>query len=188
MTETTAAPGLATLGSSVTDSAEKVERIREILVGPLLREYTQKLEMSKRELARLQQEVTRLNEQLHEQDKNLRKQMREENERLHAELQEQDQRQTRLLQETEQRQLQQVEEMAQQHTQQAHQLGGQIQRSERTILDELSRLASQLNHAKTDRITLADLLIELGANLKTNDPAPLTKVVDLLDQLQEELQ
>jgi hypothetical protein len=38
-----------------------------------------------------------------------------------------------------------------------------------------------------DRPTLGDLLIDIGQNLKANDPTPLALVPDLLDQLSQEL-
>ena len=176
------------LAGSVTESTEKVERIREILFGAQLREYGQKFDLLQRELARLQQEVGRLNEQVREQDKTLRKQMREESDRLVAQLQDQDARQTQQLQASEQRQLQQLHDLDQRHTQHAQQFGEQIRRSERALLDELGHVAVQLNHNKADRDTLGALLIDLGTNLKSNDPVPLQKVTDVVDLLGEELQ
>ena len=172
------------LAGSVTESTEKVERIREILFGSHLREYGQKFDLLQRELVRLQQEVGRLNEQLREQDKTLRKQVREESDRLVSQLQDQDARQAQQLQAAEQRQLQQLHDLDQRHTQQ---LGAQIQRSERALLDELSQVATQLNHNKADRSSLGALLMDLGASLKSNDPAPLNKVADIVDLLGEEL-
>ncbi len=172
---------------SVTESTEKVERIREILFGVQMREYTQKLDVVQHEVTRLQQETGRLHDQLQEQEKNFRCQMREENDRLSAQLQEQGAQQSQLLQEAERRQTQQRQDVDQRHRQHVQQLGEQIQHSEYTVLDQLSQLASRLNYAKVDRSTLGELLIDLGTNLKANAADPLTKVPGLLDQLSEEL-
>lgn len=176
------------LQGSVTDSAEKVERIREILFGAQMREFTQKFDLLQREVVRLQQEVGRLNEQLREQDKTLRKQLREDGERLMAQLQEQETRQAQQLTAAEQRQTEQLQNVDQRHTQHAQQLGDQIRRAERAVLNELSQVSNELNHAKADRGVLGNLLIDLGASLKTKTPDPIVKVTDVLDQLSEELQ
>ncbi|MFN8489226.1 MAG: hypothetical protein U0350_16710 [Caldilineaceae bacterium] len=182
------APTTAALPGSVTDSSEKVERIREILFGAQMREFTQKFDLVQREVVRLQQEIIRLNEQLREQDKTLRKQLREEGERLATQLQEQDARQGQQLTAAEQRQLEQLQNVDQRHTQHAQQLGEQIRRTERAVLGELSQVSTELNHAKADRSVLGNLLIDLGASLKAKTPDPITKVTDVLDQLSEELQ
>lgn len=175
------------LQGSVTDSTEKVERIREILFGAQMREFTQKFDLLQREVVRLQQEIGRLNEQLREQDKTLRKQLREDGERLTTQLQEQETRQAQQLTAAEQRQMEQLQNVDQRHTQHAQQLGEQIRRTERAVLNELSQVSSELNHAKADRSVLGNLLIDLGANLKAKTPDPIAKVTDVLDQLSEEL-
>lgn len=163
MTETKAVAG--EVSGNITESKEKVDRVRDILFGSYVRDYGQKFDRLNQELIRLNQEIERLQEQLREQDK----------------------RQLQQLQSAEQRLAQALYDLDARHTEQAQQLGVQMRSTERAMFDEVSRLSNQLNHNKADRTLLADLLIELGTNLKTTDPAPLPVSVDLLDQLSEEL-
>jgi uncharacterized protein YukE len=163
MTEIKAVAG--EVSGNITESKEKVDRVRDILFGSYVRDYGQKFDRLNQELMRLNQEMERLQEQLREQDK----------------------RQIQQLQSAEQRLVQAIYDLDARHTEQAQQLGVRMQSTERVVFDEVSRLSNQLNHSKADRTLLADLLIELGTNLKTTDPAPLPPSVDWLDQLSEEL-
>jgi hypothetical protein len=49
---------------------EKIDRVRDIIFGPQMRDYDQQLQSIKRDLDRLQQEIDHLNERLVEQDGN----------------------------------------------------------------------------------------------------------------------
>ena len=49
---------------------EKMDRVRDIIFGPQMRDYDQQLQSVKRDLERLQQEIDHLNERLVEQDGN----------------------------------------------------------------------------------------------------------------------
>ena len=49
---------------------EKMDRVRDIIFGPQMRDYEQKFKIIKRDLERMQQEVNQLNERLTEQDTN----------------------------------------------------------------------------------------------------------------------
>ena len=49
---------------------EKMDRVRDIIFGPQMRDYDQQLQSMKRDLERLQQEIDHLNERLVEQDGN----------------------------------------------------------------------------------------------------------------------
>ncbi|MDQ3249896.1 MAG: hypothetical protein M3Q45_11900 [Chloroflexota bacterium] len=179
--------GSAELIGNVTESTEKVDRVRDILFGSHMRDYAQKFDTLTRELARLQQEVARLHEQLREQDKTLRKQLRDDSERLTLQWQEQEQRHTQQLQASEQNQAHQIQALDQRHMHQAERLGEQVRHTEATLLSEVSRLTGQLNHTKTDRSTLADLFMQLSASLQEHTPASLPEPADLLDQLSQEL-
>jgi len=163
MTETKTV--ISEASGNITESKEKVDRVRDILFGSYMRDYGQKFDRLTRELVRLNQEIDRLQEQLRDQDK----------------------RQSQQLQSAEQRLAQALYDLDARHTEQAQQLGSQVRSSERAVFDEVSRLSNQLNHNKADRTLLATLLIELGTTLKTTDPTPLPPNVDLLDQLSEEL-
>jgi chromosome segregation ATPase len=76
-------------------TAQEVERIRDIIFGPQMRDYEQRFQAAQRDLSRLQQELDRLNEQLSEQDREqgkrlqaLRGEMRQADDDLRDELRE----------------------------------------------------------------------------------------------------
>lgn len=76
-------------------TAQEVERIRDIIFGPQMRDYEQRFQAAQRDLSRLQQELDRLNERLSEQDREqgtklqaLRGEMRQADDDLRDELRE----------------------------------------------------------------------------------------------------
>ncbi len=84
-----------------TESVQEVDRIRDIIFGPQMRDYQQRFQMFQRDLERLQQEIDRLTEQLADQDssqskklQNLRREMRKADDGLRDELRETAQRLT----------------------------------------------------------------------------------------------
>jgi len=79
--------------------SQDVERIRDIIFGSQMRDYSQRFEVVERDLARLQGEIDRLTEQLAEQDSDqtkklqaLRRDMRQADDDLRNELRETAQR------------------------------------------------------------------------------------------------
>ena len=82
-------------------SSQDVERIRDIIFGTQMRDYQQQFGAVQRDLARLQQDVDQLNEQLAKQDSNLgqkvqalRREMRKADDDLRTELRDTAQRLT----------------------------------------------------------------------------------------------
>jgi DNA anti-recombination protein RmuC len=76
-------------------NSQDVERIRDIIFGTQMRDYQQRFEAVQRDLARLQQQLDRLTEQLAEQDNNqgkkvqsLRQEVRQADDDLRSELRE----------------------------------------------------------------------------------------------------
>lgn len=72
---------------------QDVERIRDIIFGPQMRDYQQRFEAFQRDLARLQQQLDHLSEQVAEQDTNqgkkvqsLRQEVRQADDDLRSEL------------------------------------------------------------------------------------------------------
>jgi len=87
--------------TSQTESVQEVDRIRDIIFGPQMRDYQQRFQMFQRDLERLQQEIDRLTEQLADQDssqskklQDLRREMRKADNGLRDELRETAQRLT----------------------------------------------------------------------------------------------
>ncbi|RIK35100.1 MAG: hypothetical protein DCC55_31350 [Chloroflexi bacterium] len=178
---------IAEMASSVAESGDKVERIRELIFGAHMRDYAQKFDLINREVTRLNREIERLNQLLRDQDNAHKRQLRDEVERLTAQLHEQDQRQTQQLQEVDQRQTRETESLAQKQSERMQEMDRVMATGDRDLLDKLRELADQLNDLKVDRSTLGDLLVDLGNSLKKNAPAPLTDDIDVLDQLSAEL-
>lgn len=75
------------------ESGQEVERIRDIIFGPYIRDYEQRFQIVQRDLERLQQELDRLAEQLTDQESDqskklqaLRREMRQADDSLRDEL------------------------------------------------------------------------------------------------------
>ena len=75
------------------DTPQEVDRIRDIIFGPQMRDYEQRFQTVQRDLDRLQQATDRLNEQLADQDsaqakklQALRQEMRQADDDLRTEL------------------------------------------------------------------------------------------------------
>ncbi|HMN26787.1 MAG TPA: hypothetical protein PKE45_01440 [Caldilineaceae bacterium] len=178
---------IAEMTSSVAESGDKVERIRELIFGGHIREYGQKFDLLNREISRLNREIERLNQQLRDQESVAKRQLRDESERLNTQLQEQDRRQSQQLQEVDRRQTAEVEALEQKHSQRMQEMDRVTLASDRDLLEKLRVLTDQLNDIKVDRVSLGDLLVNLGSSLKQNTPAPLTGDLDVLDQLSGDL-
>jgi len=87
--------------TSQTESVQEVDRIRDIIFGPQMRDYQQRFQIFQRDLERLQQEIDHLTEQLADQDssqskklQDLRREMRKADDGLRGELRETAQRLT----------------------------------------------------------------------------------------------
>ena len=77
----------------IPQTPEKMDRVRDIIFGPQMRDYEQRFKVVRRDFERLQQEIDQLNERLTEQDTNqlkklqsLHRDMRQADEDLRAEL------------------------------------------------------------------------------------------------------
>ncbi|MCB0195112.1 MAG: hypothetical protein KDJ65_24405 [Anaerolineae bacterium] len=116
------------------NAKENVERIRDIIFGPQIRDYEQRFYNVQRDLERLQQELDHLAENLTDQDT-------DQNKKLQT-------------------------------------LRRDMRQSDDDIRNELRQTANKLSFDKVDRVTLGELFIQLGNNLKSGD-----SLVDLLKSL-----
>lgn len=144
-------------------SAESVDRIRDIIFGPKMRDYEQRFETHASDLTRIHAELDRLAEQLAAQAaaqtkalQALRQELRGADNDLRLELKGE------------------VDRLAGQLAEQQAETGASLQalRSELRAADgelreELRRIAQKLTDDKTDRATLGDLFIELGRHVKS---------------------
>jgi predicted nucleic acid-binding Zn-ribbon protein len=90
-----------TSATSAVESAQEMDRVRDIIFGPQMRDYAQRFQAVERDLERLQQEIDRLAEGLADQDssqtkklQNLRREMRRADDGLRDELRQTAQRLT----------------------------------------------------------------------------------------------
>ena len=116
------------------NAKENVERIRDIIFGPQIRDYEQRFYNVQRDLERLQQELDHLAENLTDQDT-------DQNKKLQT-------------------------------------LRRDMRQSDDDIRNELRQTANKLSFDKIDRVTMGELFIQLGNNLKSGD-----SLVDLLKSL-----
>ena len=82
-----------THATSEVEGVQEVDRIRDIIFGPQMRDYAQRFQTVQRDLDRLQQEIARLTEELADQDssqgkklQDLRREMRQADSDLRDEL------------------------------------------------------------------------------------------------------
>jgi chromosome segregation ATPase len=146
------------ISSSGAASVEKVERIRELLFGAQIREYTRRFDAFDRSLTQVQQQ-----------------------------LQQQIQRIGEQLQTHQEQMAQQLQQMAQKQAEQAAATDQQLRTTQATVLAELRDASSQLDQAKVDRAALGTLFAELGTTLQAATAAPTATVTDWLTQLEEQL-
>jgi DNA repair exonuclease SbcCD ATPase subunit len=189
------------------ESTEKLERIREIVFGAQMREYTQRFENLNRDVERLQQENARLNEQLAEQNRLLAQQLSEQNSQLISSIQEQggnlnqklqeldnrqgsqvralDERLSAQLQDSEKRHSARMQDLDSKYAQRSDELQRSLRESEESIRVDLRQNAEALGHAKVDRVSFGDMLVQLGDSLKDSQNSGM--VVDLLEDLMDEI-
>ena len=139
-------------------SAEKVERIRELLFGAQMREYA-------RRFAALEHSLTQVQQQLQQQLQRLGEQLQTHQEQM----------------------AQQLQMMAQKQAEQVAATDQQLRTTQATVLAELRDASSQLDQAKVDRSALGTLFAELGTTLQATAAAPNSSVTDWLSQLEEQL-
>lgn len=168
------------------DSAEKLNRIRDLIFGQQSRELEQKLERQRLELARLSQESTRLGETLRALESSFAAQINALSDRLSAQIEEQHRHQSQLLKESEQRLEQQLQSVNQHLQEQVATLSQALRQSEESIMSEMRTTATRLNDQKTDRVKLGSLLMNIGATLQSHDSAE--EVSDLLMELADTIE
>ena len=123
-------------GASLELDQQGVNRIRDIVFGPQMREYEQRFQQIKNDLERMQQEMERLSDKLIDQDA-------EQLKKLQA-------------------------------------LQQDMRKSDDTLRNELRESSQKLTDEKVDRVTLAELFIELGNNIKSG--GSLTDLLGMLVQ------
>lgn len=190
------------------ESTEKMERIREIVFGAQTREYDQRFDNLGRDVQRLQQEVARLAEQIGEQNRLLSERISNENAQLAAQLKEQGvlfsqqlqeldnrlggqlrdlgQHSSSQFQDVEQRHSARIQEIDAKYSQRGDDLQRALHIAEENLRADLRQNSESLGNAKADRLTLGDMLVQMGNSLKENGGAGMA--ADLLEELINEIE
>lgn len=169
------------------DSAEKINRIRDLIFGPQSRDYEQKFERQRQEISRVTQELNRTQEMIRSLEKTLSAQLKTLGEELSAKGEEQNKRQTRLLSELDQRLTEQIQSIDQHYRSEVERLSEALQQSEESLAAEMRTTTERLHNQKADRVALGDLLMNIGETLKSHDSAEvvnglLQELADTIDE------
>lgn len=163
------------MGNQQAEQPESVDRIRDIIFGPKMRDYDQRFEAIVRDLDRLQQELDGLTDKQTSQNaaqtkssQTLRQELRQADSELRSELKQE---------------LARIEtQMAEQNASQNEELQAlrqELRKANADLREELRQIAQRLTGDKTDRSTLGDLFIELGNQVKSGGSlADLLKGLD----------
>lgn len=188
-----------------TGSAEKVERIRDIIFGTQMRDYTQQFDGVNRALESMAAQSAQLLTQLQEQEERHQRALdraseqhqarlqaqaeihRQEVQRLQSQLAEQAASFHRQLTEQMQQIETQIQQVEERHATNFNALTDQLQKVEERLRSELESVSTALNASKTDRATLGELLVQLGTDLQATSALPLEIGHGSLDQLTDEL-
>jgi len=164
---------------------EKLERIREIVFGQQSREYAQMFERVHRDVSRLQQEVNTLNDQALAQKRSFQARLDQQVENHATQLQEVQQQFTQRLKKLDNEYRIKQAEVDEKQSQDIQELQRMVHRIQDELYNEMRQTSERLTEDKTDRVSLGELLIELGTNLREGPSNSL--MAGLLDELNEDL-
>ncbi len=158
------------------ESPRDVDRVRDIIFGSQMRDYNLKFEAISRDLARLQQELDQLNEQLTTQNaaqtkgqQTLRQELRQADSDQRGELKA----------ELEQLAAREAENDGAQ-SQNLKALRQELRNADSDLREELRQTRQRLTDDKVDRTVLGELFIELGNHIKSG-----SLLADLLTGLEK---
>ena len=167
------------------DSGAKIERVRQLIFGQQIKDYTQRFEVMGQDIARLQSSLNQLNDDMHEQIKTLTQKVQEQDQTQTTHLHEQDRRHTQLLRETDERLSQHQIESDKRHSDHVDELRQLLRQTDESVRSELRTAMEQLDNLKMDRFALSDLLIQLATSMKMAGPEE--EATSLLDELAGDL-
>ena len=169
---------------------QDISRVRDILLGPQMREYEQRFQMLQRDVDRLQKLFEQITEHTQEQTEahamRLASQISEQDMRLSQRLVEESTKATLQIQEIAERLTHESTLQTQRANQETDRFDKQlvnleaslskklqaVQREARTNTDELRQelreMVDSLTHNKTDRQSLGQMLVEMGSQLIGN--------------------
>ncbi|MEM7128327.1 MAG: hypothetical protein AAF702_18490 [Chloroflexota bacterium] len=176
----------STLSESINEeSANKIERVRDLILGPQMRDVFQRLEGLGKDVTRIEDELSRLSHGLQEQSKQLKRDLQQLEHRIDSQIKEQDSRHLEQVTTLDERLTEQISDL---DTRTGSKLQGIIKdlRSlEDVMRGELRQTIDEMDHAKMDRVALGELFAQLGAGLQSRTPE--TELTSLIDAIEQEM-
>lgn len=168
------------------DSLDKIDRIRDLIIGPHLRDITQRFSTISKDITRLEGELTRVTDELKEQSSTIKKNVQEMEKRLTDQFKESRASQDEEIGQIEQRISGQVQEFEKQFATRIQDIIQDLREVELANRTELRQTVEEMNQAKMDRFSLGELFSQLGDGLKTSKPED--EISQLLSELQKEIE
>jgi hypothetical protein len=148
---------------AVPESPRDVDRVRDIIFGSQMRDYSLKFEAISRDLARLQQELDQINEQMTAQNtaqtksqQMLRQELRQADNDLRGELKAEAEQLAARVAENDGAQSANLKALRQ-----------ELRNADSDLREELRQTRQRLTDDKTDRAVLGELFVELGNHIKS---------------------
>lgn len=165
------------------DSADKIERVRDLILGPQMRELSQRFEGIGKSLNHIEEELERVSSEIQSQSKKMKHDLQQLELRLNSQVKEQDTRHSEQLNTVDERLTDQIESIDQRISAKLQTMVKDLRSLEETARSELRQTADEMNQAKVDRFSLGELFAQLGEGLKSSSPgAELTSLLDVLEQ------
>lgn len=179
---------------------QEIARIRDILLGPHIREYDQRFQQTARDLDRLRMDIEKLTEQLHEQAESQARSLDQQVQRLQSNLASQEQQgieraaeesshvnarltelggrldaqsasQSERLKQEAERLDRSIASLDSSASKKLQSLQKEMRQSDDDLRKELRDLVDRLTDEKTDRRSLGQMLVEIGSQLSTGGAA-----------------
>ena len=182
--KTTIAPSPAHESSTPADPAETADAIREVILGPKLREDENRFRVIERDLGQLQKSIdelaqvieSKLNNKINELDSDLHNELREFENRINEQINQviseviADARKISILADTLVQEVQEkIDKLSNSQAAQIAELRDQMLRNCDTLRSELITETDTLDENKVGRLTLANDFIALGMKLKEGE-------------------
>lgn len=162
---------------------DKIERVRDLILGPQLRDLTQRFESISKELGNLQEELARVSNELQEQSKKVKLDLQQLEQQIATQAKEQEGRQLEKINVLDGRLTAQIDGLDQRMGKSIQAVIKDLRSLEEAARGELRQTISEIDQAKMDRFSLGELFSQLGQGLKSSTPgADLASLLDAIEQ------
>ncbi len=167
------------------DSPDKIERIRDLILSPYIRDLNQRFTTISKDVTRLEGELTRVTEDLREQGNQLQNTIQEAEKRIMTQLHEGVSGNEDRIAEADTRISGRIGDLEKQFMTRLQELVEDLRELEQASRTELRETVSEVEQAKVDRFSLGELFSQLGNGLKSSQPED--EITALLNELQQEI-